>query len=111
MTENEPDPKPLADAQPASSFDERLRRAQEAEAARTGSARTPADRNEQLGSRALSYLIAGLGGGALIGWVLDRWFGTLPLFLLLLMFLGTAAGFRNIIKLGAKRPDPPAPGA
>jgi ATP synthase protein I len=104
MTENEPDPKPLRDAHP-SSFDERLRRAQEVEAARTGSARKPADHNEQLGSRALSYLIGGLGGGAVIGWVLDTWFGTLPLFLLLLMFLGTAAGFRNIIKLSTRRPD------
>jgi ATP synthase protein I len=103
MTENEPDPKLPRDAR-FQSLDERLKRAQEAEAARTGSARTPADQGEQLGSRALSYLIGGLGGGAVIGWVLDTWFGTLPLFLLLLMFLGTAAGFRNIIKLSAKRP-------
>jgi ATP synthase protein I len=102
MTENEPQPKPPRDAR-LTSLDERLRRAQEAEAARTGSARKPADKNEQLGSRALSYLIGGLGGGAVIGWVLDSWFGTLPLFLLLLMFLGTAAGFRNIIKLSSKR--------
>jgi ATP synthase protein I len=109
MTEDDPTPKPPGDN--PESFDERLRRAQEAEAARTGSARKPADKNEQLGSRALSYLIAGLGGGAVIGWVLDSWFDTLPLFLLLLMFLGTAAGFRNIIKLSARRPDPPAPGA
>ncbi|HEY0149684.1 MAG TPA: AtpZ/AtpI family protein [Allosphingosinicella sp.] len=103
MTENEPDPKPPRDAR-FQSLDERLKRAQEAEAARTGSARTPADKGEQLGSRALSYLIGGLGGGAVIGWVLDTWFDTLPLFLLLLMFLGTAAGFRNIIKLSNKRP-------
>jgi ATP synthase protein I len=110
MTENEPDPKPPRDALP-SSFDERLRRAQEVEAARTGNAGKPADRNEQLGSLALSYLIGGLGGGAAIGWALDAWFGTLPFFLLLLMFLGTAAGFRNIIKLSSRPPDPPAPGA
>ena len=103
MTEDEPTPKPPRDH--PESFDERLRRAQEAEAARTGNDRKPADRNEQLGSRVLSYLIAGLGGGALIGWVLDSWFDTLPFFLLLLMFLGTAAGFRNIIKLSARRPD------
>jgi ATP synthase protein I len=88
-----------------SSLDERLRNAQADEAARTGTDRKPADRNEQLGSRVLSYLIGGLGGGALIGWVLDTWFGTLPLFLLLLMFLGTAAGFRNIIRISSKRSD------
>ncbi len=106
MTENDPSPKPSQDAR-ITSLDERLRRAQEAEAERTGSARKPADRNEQLGSRALSYLIGGLGGGAVIGWVLDTWFDTLPLFLLLLMFLGTAAGFRNIIKLSSRRPADP----
>ena len=106
MTENEPDPKPPRDER-LTSLDERLRRAQEAEAARTGSAGKPADRNEQLGSLALSYLIGGLGGGAAIGWALDQWFDTLPLFLLLLMFLGTAAGFRNIIKLSSKRPADP----
>jgi ATP synthase protein I len=105
MAEDEPDPtQPLRDAR-LSSLDERLRTAQADEAARTGTDRKPADRNEQLGSRVLSYLIGGLGGGALIGWVLDTWFGTLPLFLLLLMFLGTAAGFRNIIRISSKRSD------
>jgi ATP synthase protein I len=104
MAENEPNPQPRSDAR-LSALDERVRQAKEAEAVRTGSARKPADANEQLGSRVLSYLIAGLGGGAVIGWVLDQWFGTLPLFLLLLMFLGTAAGFRNIIKISGKRRD------
>jgi ATP synthase protein I len=88
-----------------SALDERLKGAQAEEAMRTGTDRKPADRNEQLGSRVLSYLIGGLGGGAVIGWVLDTWFGTMPLFLLLLMFLGTAAGFRNIIRISSKRPD------
>jgi ATP synthase protein I len=106
MAEDEPRQDPtLRDDARFSSLDERLRQAQADEAARTGTDRKPADRNEQLGSRVLSYLIGGLGGGALIGWVLDRWFGTMPLFLLLLMFLGTAAGFRNIIRISSKRPE------
>ena len=87
------------------SLDERLRQAQADEAERTGRNAAGADRSEQLGNRALSYLIGGLGGGALIGWVLDRWLGTTPWLLLLLMFLGTAAGFRNIIKLSSQRPE------
>lgn len=85
-------------------LDERLRDAQEAEAKRVGKGKG-ADASEQAGNLALSYLIGGLGGGALIGWVLDRWFHTMPLFLLLLMFLGTAAGFRSIIRLSSRRPD------
>ena len=106
MATDEPgrDPASSEDAR-LQSLDERLRQAQQDEAVRTGQTRGKADRNEQLGSRVLSYLIGGLGGGALIGWLLDRWFGTSPWLLLLLMALGTAAGFRNIIKLSSQRPE------
>ena len=106
MTDNDPgqDPKLPEDARLAS-LDERLRQAQQDEAVRTGQARKPADRNEQLGNRVLSYLIGGLAGGALIGWVLDRVFGTSPLLLISLLVLGTIGGFWNIIKISTKRPD------
>ena len=106
MAENGPgeDPKLQEDAR-LNSLDERLRQAQADEAVRTGGARKAADRNEQLGSRVLSYLIGGLAGGALIGWVLDRWLGTSPLLLILLLILGTVGGFWNIIKLSNQRPE------
>lgn len=106
MTENESgqDPKLPEDAR-LNSLEERLRRARVDEAVRTGTARKGADRNEQLGNRVLSYLIGGLVGGALIGWVLDQLFGTSPWFLLSLLFLGTAGGFWNIWKLSGRRPD------
>ena len=87
------------------SLDERLRQAQHDEAVRTGQTRKAADRNEQLGNRVLSYLIGGLAGGALIGWVLDRLLGTSPLLLISLLILGTVGGFWNIIKLSTRRPD------
>lgn len=106
MAENEPGQDPVhSDNARLTSLDERLKQAQHDEAIRTGQARKPADRNEQLGNRVLSDLIGGLGGGALIGWLLDRWLGTSPWLLLTLMFLGIAAAFRNIIKLSNKRPD------
>ena len=98
------DPELPEDARLAS-LDERLRQAQADEAERTGRNAKPADANEQMGNRVLSYLLGGLGGGAVIGWVLDSWLGTSPWLLLLLLFLGTAAGFRNIIKLSTKRPE------
>ena len=105
MAENESgqDPKLPEDAR-LDSLDERIRRAQADEAARTGEGRKPADRNEQLGNRVLSYLIGGLAGGALIGWVLDRLLGTSPLLLITLLILGTIGGFWNIIKLANRRP-------
>ena len=47
-----------------------------------------------------------LVGGALIGWVLDRLFGTSPWLLLVFLGLGIVAAFRNIIRLTTvKRPD------
>ena len=106
MAVDEPgqDPKLQEDAR-LTSLDARLRQAQADEAVRTGQARPKADRNEQLGNRVLSYLIGGLAGGALIGWVLDRVFGTSPLLLISLLVLGTVGGFWNIIKISTKRPD------
>jgi ATP synthase protein I len=105
MAEDEParDPKLPEDAR-LDSLDERLRRAQAEEAARTGKGRS-ADRNEQLGNRVLSYLIGGLGGGAVIGFAIDTMFGTSPWFLLGLLFLGTVAGFWSIIRISNRRPN------
>jgi ATP synthase protein I len=105
MTENGPgqDPRLPEDARLAS-LDERLKQAQADEAERTGRKRKPADSNEQLGNRVLSYLIGGMLGGAAIGWALDQLFDTSPWLLLVMLFLGTAAGFWNIIKLSNQRP-------
>ena len=105
MAVDEPgqDPKLPEDARLAS-LDERLKRAQADEAVRTGQDRKPADQSEQLGNRVLSYLIGGMLGGAAIGWALDQLFETSPWLLLIMLFLGTAAGFWNIIKLSNKRP-------
>lgn len=86
------------------SLEKRLRRAEQDEAARTGRARAPVDQSYRMGNLALSYLVGGLAGGALIGWVLDRLFGTSPGFLIALLVLGTAAGFWNIVKLSNRRP-------
>ena len=104
MTENEPGqvPKLPEDAR-LDSLEQRLERAEAAEAKRTGRA-PAADANEQLGNRVLSLLIGGLVGGTLIGWLLDRWLGTEPVLLITLMVLGTVGGFWSIIKMSLQRP-------
>lgn len=88
-------------------LDERLKAAQEREEERNrpqaGSG--AADANYRLGSRVLSELIGGIGGGALVGWVIDRFAGTSPWGLLVLMFLGIIVAFRNIIRISSRRPD------
>ncbi len=40
-------------------------------------------------------LVAGVAGGTLIGFFLDRWLGTAPLLLILFFMLGAAAGTLN----------------
>jgi ATP synthase protein I len=102
MTEDEPGQDPQ-DSRLAS-LEERLRQAERDEAVRTGSARAPVDQSYRMGNQVLSYLIGGLAGGALIGWVIDRLLGTSPGFLIALLLLGTAAGFWNIVKLSNRRP-------
>lgn len=40
-------------------------------------------------------VVAGVGFGTLLGWALDRWLGTMPLFLIVFFMLGAAAGVLN----------------
>ena len=85
------------------SLEERLARVQAGEAKRTGKG-APPDANEQLGNRVLSTLIGGLVGGTLIGWTLDKLFGTGHVLLIVFLVLGTVGGFWSIIKLSSRKP-------
>ncbi len=57
-----------------------------------------------LGFRVLAEFVSAAVVGALVGWQLDKWFGTSPLFLLVLLLLGTAAGFWNVYRIAVKPP-------
>ena len=50
-------------------------------------------------------LIALGGGPPFTGWVIDRFAGTSPWGLLVMMFLGIIVAFRNIIRISNRRPD------
>ena len=52
-----------------------------------------------LAGRVATELVAGLAVGALSGWLIDRWLGTTPAFMLVLFFLGAAGGMMNIWRL------------
>jgi ATP synthase protein I len=43
-------------------------------------------------------IVAAVVVGAGLGWLLDRWFGTTPLFMIVFFFLGAAAGFMSVIR-------------
>ncbi|MEC8516240.1 MAG: AtpZ/AtpI family protein [Pseudomonadota bacterium] len=53
--------------------------------------------------RVATELVAGVIVGAFIGWALDRWLGTSPLFLVMLFFLGAAAGMLNVWRMVSGR--------
>ena len=50
----------------------------------------------------LTEFVAGIGVGALLGWLLDRWLGTSPALLIGFLALGTAAGFWNVYRIAVK---------
>ena len=89
------------------SLDKRLEQARRDEAVRTGAVRTTGDAGYSLGNRVLAALIGSLVGSALIGWLVDRWFGTAPWGLIVALFLGIAVAFRQIIGLATRRPGDP----
>lgn len=106
MNANDPgqDPNGAEDAR-LMSLEERLKAAHQAEQVRTGSKQKKPSRGYSQGNRVLTELIAGIAGGALIGWLIDRWLDSSPAALLVTMFLGIAVAFRNIIRISNERPE------
>ena len=43
-------------------------------------------------------LVAAVGVGTIIGFILDSWFGTKPWLIIVFFFLGAAAGMLNVIR-------------
>ena len=87
------------------SLNQRLDAAKRDEAIRSGKSGQDQGKGYSQGNRVLSQLIGGPVGGAIIGWLLDRLFGTAPVLLLVMMALGIVVAFRNIIKISGERPE------
>ncbi len=96
----------MPDLRPQHDLDDRIARARSAEAARVGggTAKRPAKGMAQ-GSRVMAELIGAPTGGAIFGWVLDRWLHTTPWLLLILLVLGFVVAFRNIYRIGQERAE------
>jgi ATP synthase protein I len=60
------------------------------------------------GFRVTSELVAGVLVGGFLGWWIDRWLGTKPFGMLILLFLGMIAGFWNVYKIAMKPTGPDA---
>lgn len=104
MAEEEPGQAPLGLDKRVASLQERIAEVERQEQARIGVVDEKTEENNRLGNRVLAELVGGLVGGALVGWFLDRLFGTQPWLLLVFLFLGIAAAFRNIIRISTQRP-------
>jgi ATP synthase protein I len=104
MAENEPGQDPVGEDPRVASLKKRIEQVERAERIRTGERDEQADANTRLGNRVLAELIGGIAGGALVGWVLDRFLGTQPWLLLVFLFLGIIVAFRNIYRISMQRP-------
>ena len=49
-----------------------------------------------MAGRVTTELVAGVVVGAFIGWAFDSWLGTAPTFMVVMFFLGAAAGMMNV---------------
>ena len=105
MSEEESGREPIGEDARIDALEQRLQAAREREDQRNRPQVQGADANYRLGSRVLAELLGGIGGGALIGWVIDRFAGTAPWGLLVMMFLGIIVSFRNIIRISNRRSD------
>jgi ATP synthase protein I len=105
MSEEESGREPIGEDARIDALEQRLQAAREREDQRNRPQVQGADENYRLGNRVLAELLGGIGGGALIGWVIDRFVGTAPWGLLVMMFLGIIVAFRNIIRISNRRSD------
>jgi ATP synthase protein I len=105
MNDDKPAPEPIGEDVRIDALEARLKAARTREDQRikpAGGAET--DANYRMGNRVLAELIGGIGGGAFIGWVIDRFAGTSPWGLLVVLALGIVVAFRSIIRMASTKP-------
>jgi ATP synthase protein I len=105
MSDDKPERDSIGEDARIDALEARLKAARGREEQRNRPQVQGADSGYKLGNRVLAELIGGLLGGALIGWVIDRFAGTSPWGLLVMLFLGIVVAFRNIIRISSRRSD------
>lgn len=106
MAANDPDQAPLGGEDPRlASLDERLDQVRRAETQRTAPARQPGftGKGSAQGQRVLSALLGAPVGAALIGWLIDRFAGTAPWGLLIMLFLGFGAAISQVMRISKEK--------
>ena len=78
-------------------LDKRIRAAREARAPKRGKVGDKFTAADMAWRMTLEMVVAGMVGAAM-GWGLDALFGTLPIFLIVFILLGFAAGIRTVMR-------------
>jgi ATP synthase protein I len=91
-------------------LDDALRRVEAERAAPEAAAAAQKGRSHamRVGLNAVSEFVGAVVVGGLLGWQADSWLGTGPLFLILLLGFGVAAGFYNVYRVARPRAVPDA---
>jgi len=63
-----------------------------------GSTRSENSQAQSWAWRVAIEMVVAVAFGGVVGWFLDKWLGTLPIFFILFFFLGAGAGFRNVYR-------------
>lgn len=84
------------------SLEKRLDHLRQAEAKRTK--KRQGDPSYRAGQLVLSHLVGAPLGAGIVGWMLDRWLGTRPWLMLVMLFLGFAAGVFNVMRIANQPP-------
>ena len=95
----------MADARHNDDLDRRIATARAVEEARVGTTPAQPAKGYSQGSRVLMELIGAPLGGGVIGWALDYWLKTSPIFLLTLLALAIVVAFRNIFRISKERAE------
>jgi ATP synthase protein I len=83
-------------------FERRLEQSRQAQASGDSSGR---EEGSALGlaTRAITELVVGIAVAMGVGWLLDRWLGTRPWLMLILLPFGFAAGVVNVMRLSQSK--------
>ncbi len=102
------DKKNLAERQVSErQFSDRLASARQNLARDEGRSAAPAAHSLATGWRLVLELLATMAVGGFLGWWLDVWLGTAPILLLVMIFLGSAAGIWSIYRQSRAMSAPP----
>lgn len=83
-------------------LERKIREARESNLEGGSGAKNRSNSGDKAGIQAGMEFTASIALSTFIGYQLDQWLGTLPLFLILLFFLGVSAGFWTLYKLSQK---------